>query len=215
MVRFVTIYDNLYQFTEYIAPIRLSIHQYLLMTPEPVLIHTGTADQTEKIIPQLKEILGDVPLKYVLISHFESDECGGLSVLKQHFPDVAAVCSEICARQLAGFSYDIKTLIKRAGDTLEGDGFLFTFIDYPSEIHLQNGLLFFEEVRKILFSSDLMFRLGDSHGKILENVWRDEVYNIDMSRVPNKEKLKSMKNELLKIDPQFVAVGHGPCVRID
>lgn len=210
-----TIYDNLFQFTEYIAPIRLSIHQYLLMTPEPVLVHTGTADQAEKIIPQLKEILGTLPLKYVLVSHFESDECGGLTVLKKHFPEITAVCSEICARQLAGFGYEGRTLIKKAGDTLEGDGFLFTFIDYPSEIHLQNGLLFFEEVRKILFSSDLMFRLGNSHGKILESAWRDEVYNIDMSRVPNEEKLKLMKNELLKIDPQFVAVGHGPCVRVD
>lgn len=210
-----TIYDNLFQFTEYIAPIRLSIHQYLLMTPEPVLVHTGTAGQAEKIIPQLKEILGTLPLNYVLVSHFESDECGGLTVLKKHFPEITAVCSEICARQLAGFGYEGKTLIKRGGDTLEGDGFLFTFIDYPSEIHLQNGLLFFEEVRKILFSSDLMFRLGDSHGKILESAWRDEVYNIDMSRVPNEEKLKLMKNELLKIDPQFVAVGHGPCVRVD
>mgnify|MGYP005759205419 FL=1 len=209
-----TIYDDLYQFTEYIAPIRLSIHQYLLMTPEPVLIHTGTSGQTEKIIPQLKEILNSIPLKYVLISHFESDECGGLPVLKEHFPEVIAICSEICARQLTGFGYNVKTLIKRGGDTLEGDGFLFSFIDYPSEVHLQNGLLFFEEVRKILFSSDLMFRLGDSHGKILESAWRDEVYNIDMSRVPNEERLKSMKNELLKIDPEFVAVGHGPCVRV-
>lgn len=209
-----TIYDDLYQFTEYIAPIRLSIHQYLLMTPEPVLIHTGTSGQTEKIIPQLKEILNSIPLKYVLISHFESDECGGLPVLKEHFPEVIVICSEICARQLTGFGYDVKTLIKRGGDTLEGDGFLFSFIDYPSEVHLQNGLLFFEEVRKILFSSDLMFRLGDSHGKILESAWRDEVYNIDMSRVPNEERLKSMKNELLKIGPEFVAVGHGPCVRV-
>ena len=60
-----------------------------------------------------------------------------------------------------------------------------------------------------------MFRLGDSHGKLIESVWRDEVYSIDMSRVPNEEKLKSMKNELLKIDPEFIAVGHGPCVRVD
>lgn len=182
-----TIYDDLYQFTEYIAPIRLSIHQYLLMTPEPVLIHTGTSGQTEKIIPQLKEILNSIPLKYVLISHFESDECGGLPALKEHFPEVIVICSEICARQLTGFGYDVKTLIKRGGDTLEGDGFLFSFIDYPSEVHLQNGLLFFEEVRKILFSSDLMFRLGDSHGKILESAWRDEVYNIDMSASPTKK----------------------------
>ena len=210
-----TIYDSLYQFTEYIAPIKLSIHQYLLAAPEPVLIHTGTADQTERIIPQLKEILGSVPLKYILVSHFESDECGGISLLKNNFPDVTVVGSEICARQLAGFGYDGNILVKRAGETLEGDGFLFSFVNYPSEVHLQNGLLFFEEVRKILFSSDLMFRLGDSHGKLIESAWRDEVYSIDMSRVPNEEKLKSMKNELLKIDPEFIAVGHGPCVRVD
>ncbi len=35
------IIKDLYQFTEVMEPIKLSMHQYLLMTNEPVLIQTG------------------------------------------------------------------------------------------------------------------------------------------------------------------------------
>ncbi|VBB07762.1 Hypothetical protein LUCI_3027 [Lucifera butyrica] len=34
------IYNDLHQFTDYIEPINLSLHQYLLLSAEPTLIHT-------------------------------------------------------------------------------------------------------------------------------------------------------------------------------
>ncbi|MEF4748756.1 hypothetical protein U9Y44_13480 [Escherichia coli] len=70
------IIKDLYQFTEVMEPIKLSMHQYLLMTNEPVLIQTGAVSQAQTTIPKLQELLGERKIKYILISHFESDECG-------------------------------------------------------------------------------------------------------------------------------------------
>ena len=104
---------------------------------------------------------------------------------------------------------------KKDGETLNGNDFEFSFINYPSEIHLQDGLLFIENKRRIFFSSDLMFRLGDAHSKILENSWQEEVASIGLDRVANQERLIKLKEDLLKFSPEFIAVGHGPCVKLE
>ncbi|HIH8540569.1 TPA: MBL fold metallo-hydrolase, partial [Salmonella enterica] len=94
------IIKDLYQFTEVMEPIKLSMHQYLLMTNEPVLIQTGAVSQAQTTIPKLQELLGERKIKYILISHFESDECGGLALVLKEHPEAVAVCSETTARQL-------------------------------------------------------------------------------------------------------------------
>lgn len=78
------IYEDLHQFSSYIPPINLSFHQYLLLTDEPILVHTGSIERAEALVPQLKAALLGRALKYIFISHFESDECGGLSILLKH-----------------------------------------------------------------------------------------------------------------------------------
>ncbi|MHB1347808.1 MAG: oxygen-binding di-iron domain-containing protein [Candidatus Humimicrobiaceae bacterium] len=209
------IYSDLYQFTDYIPPVQLSLHQYLLLIEEPILIHTGTIKQSETIMPQIKELLGDRQLKYIFVSHFESDECGGLSIFLKEFPRAVTVCSELAARQLYGFGFTGTVVVKKNGEILRGNDFEFSFVNYPSEIHLQDGLLFIENKRRIFFSSDLMFSLGDAHGKILESSWQEEVASIGLDRVPNQEKLIKMKEDLLKFSPGFIAVGHGSCVKLE
>lgn len=87
------IYPNLYQFTDVVEPIKLSMHQYLLLTDEPILIQTGSVTQAQAMLPKIKELLGDCSLKYILISHFEADECGGLSLIIKEYPNAIAVCS--------------------------------------------------------------------------------------------------------------------------
>ena len=52
-----TIYPDLYQFSVYIQPMRFTIHQYLLLSEEPVLISTGTVQQAIQILPKIEKIL--------------------------------------------------------------------------------------------------------------------------------------------------------------
>ena len=175
-----TIYDDLYQFSRYIPPINLSFHQYLLLTDEPVLVHTGSIDQTEALIPQLKEVLGDRQLKYIFVSHFESDECGGLSLLLRDFPEAKTICSGITARQLIGFGITNEAIIKKPGEKLISSDYELEFISYPSEVHLWEGILLMENKRKIFFSSDLIFGMGEANGEVIDGNWQKEVDSITL-----------------------------------
>lgn len=203
---------NLYQFSAHIPVMHFTLHQYLLLSEEPVLISTGTMQQAELILPEIKKLLNGKKLKYILFPHMESDECGGLPVFLKEYPNVITVCSELSARELPGYGYTGYIQIKKDGEVLTGNGFSFKFIHYPSEVHLQNGVVFYEESRKIFFSSDLMLRFGDALGETIDSTWKEEVEAINMQSIPNEDKLVALKNSLQEIEPEFIAVGHGFCV---
>ena len=207
------LFPELYQFTIHIQQMHFTIHQYLLLANDPILISTGTIQQSEKILPEIRKLLNGNDLKYIFVSHMESDECGGLNLFLKEFPNVITVCSELTSRELPGYGFIGKIIKQKNNEILNGNGFSIKFIEYPSEVHLQNGLIFYEEKRKILFSSDLMLSFGDAVGEIKESKWEKEVESINIERIPNKEMLEKIKIELNKISPQFVAVGHGYCIK--
>jgi len=163
---------DLYQFSAYLASIDLSFHQYLLLTEEPILFHTGDMRQAAALVPQLETALGGRSLKYVFLSHFEADECGGLALVADAFPGVAVLCSETTARQLDGFGYKTEVLVKKPGEQLPSDSYELKFIGYPSEMHLWEGLLAIENRRGIFFSSDLMIRRGKTGGVAAASEWK-------------------------------------------
>jgi flavorubredoxin len=209
-----TIYNDLHQFSSYVPPIDLSFHQYLLLAHEPVLIHTGSIQQAEGLLSELKTALNGNPLKYIFISHFESDECGGLSLILKHFPDAKPICSEVTARQLSGFGITNDMIIKKPGDKLITGDYELEFISYFSEMHLWEGLLLMENKRGIFFSSDLMFRMGKADDMVIENTWQTEVNAITPLQIPDPQRRLELQQTLSKLSPNFIATGHGPCVEV-
>ena len=205
---------DLYRFTSYNEHIGLSFHQYLLKTADPILFHTGNVEQAGALLPKLQEALGGTPLNYIFVSHFEADECGGLALILENYPRTKTICSDVTARQFSGFGFDIETITKRPGETLEGNSFQLEFISYPSEMHLWEGLLVVENQRGILFSSDLLIRRGEETKPIIKIDWETEIGEIKPEQIPDPQKLERMQKELLQIQPTLVAPGHGPCLEI-
>ena len=189
-----TKYD-LHLFTDYMQPVNLSFNQYLLLTGEPVLFHTGSAQQAAALLPRLEAALAGRPLRHIFVSHFESDECGGLTPLLDRYPDASVVCPEVTARELAGFGYHCSLDAKK-----------------PGEMHLWEGLLAYEHRRKIFFSSDLMFRWGETGSDLIHSNWKDEVSGITAEQVPNPQRLLRLQENLMRFCPELIATGHGPIV---
>lgn len=206
--------EDLHQFSTYIEPINLTFHQYLLLGDEPLLVHTGNRIQAEALLPQLKEALNDKELKYIFISHFEADECGGLSIILEQFPEAKTICSEVTARQLNGFGIKAENIVKKAGETLSTRSYELDFISYPSEMHLWDGLLIMENKRKIFFSSDLMLARGKEIGTVKESSWCEEINNISLEQVPDPRRLEQLKHNLGQLNPNFIATGHGACIKL-
>ena len=193
----------------------LTFNQYLLATEKPLLVHTGGNAGASQLCDELRSVLGEKKLCYVFVSHFESDECGGIVKVLDAFPLAVAVCSAETARQLAGFGLTQRSLVKAPGETLDlGDGEL-SFIAYPSEMHLWEGLLAFEVTRSILFSSDLIMRFGPLEQPVVKSEWIAEVEAISPEKVPDPAGLEKIKRALSPLAVRLVATGHGPALDVE
>jgi flavorubredoxin len=206
--------EDLHQFSTYIPQINLTFHQYLLLGDEPILIHTGNVKQAEAMLPQLKVALNGKDLKYIFISHFESDECGGLAVILKHFPKAKPICSQTTAQQLSGFGLINDAIVKKPWEKLRTNDYELEFFSYPSEMHLWEGLLAIENRRGIFFSSDLMIGFGEQMGTVKESNWNTEINNIRPEQMPDSEGRVQLQQTLVQLNPSFVATGHGPCLKL-
>jgi flavorubredoxin len=208
------VFENLYRFTSYIPPINLTFNQYLLLGEEPILFHTGSHAQAVELAPKIKNLLDSKVLAYIFVSHFESDECGGLEFLLQHFPEAKVICSEITARQLTGFGFNYNLVVKKPGETLETKGGSLTFVSYPSEMHLWEGLLAVETKSQIIFSSDLFIRMGQITEGIVASSWENEIHRIAPIQVPSSEALEVLRQTLKGLPIKYIAPGHGPVLQM-
>ncbi|MGV6708138.1 hypothetical protein [Klebsiella pneumoniae] len=108
----------------------------------------------------------------------------------------------------------VGSITKKPNEIFAGDDFEFQTISYPSEMHMWEGLLFFEKKRGIFFSSDLMFGMGENHGQVIESSWDAAVKSSGADTLPNQESGQKLSSDLSEIEPKFVASGHGFCITI-
>ena len=209
------IHADLWQFSQFRPEINLSTHQYLLAGETPIAIHTGTYAAAQANLPEIERLLGGRELKYIFVSHIGADECGGLSVLISRWPGAKVICSDHTARQLPGFGIKADYRITAPGERIVDGDLELVFVEYPADPHLLPGLLMCEEKRKIFFSSDLMLRAGDGEGHITHSTWKDEVQATNTRQVPNRSMVHQLRKDLLALSPDFVAVGHGYCMKLD
>lgn len=209
------IYENLYQFSVYIPPMNFTIHQYLLASDPAILFATGTAQQAKAVLPEIQKILGDKELKYIFVSHVESDEAGGVFVFRQAYPGVIVLCSGLAARELPGWGYEGTIARMSAADELIDGNLSLSLADYPSEVHDQNGIVCIEKNSGIVYSADLFLRYGGENGGTMKAKWSDEINAISAERIVCEEKREALKKALLEWKPSFVAVGHGFCLECE
>lgn len=207
----INIFGDLWQFSDYIAPAGISIHQYLLAGETPAVFCTGTVAEAERNLPEIDRILGGRDVEYILVSHNESDEDGALGLFHERYPDAVVVCSSMTARELPGYGYRGTVMEGIPGDVIRRGGLSLRFLAYPSEVHMNDGLLFFEENSRIFYSSDLFFAPGETAGKVKEIGWEEAIQNFGESRIP-APKRDALALSLKAVSPLFVAAGHGACL---
>ena len=101
-------------------PNGVSYNAYLINDEKTCLIDTVEADFFIPFLENLREVLGDRPLDYVVVNHMEPDHSGSLALLKQFYPDVKIIGNKKTFDMLRGFYKLTDGLIEvKNGDNLE------------------------------------------------------------------------------------------------
>ncbi|QAA34404.1 MBL fold metallo-hydrolase [Clostridium manihotivorum] len=206
--------ENVYKFNHSIPNVAINFNQYLVLGKQTLLAHTGNVIIAKNLIPELKKLLGGKSLNYIFVSHFESDECGGINLITEAFPEAEVICSNTTEMQFKGFGFSTKTLVKKPEEVLEVEDLTLKFIKYPSEMHLWEGILAIDTSRNMLFSSDLFIHWDTIKEQEISSNIEAEINNVTLQQVPSPEALEEIKTTLSALDIKYIACGHGPFITL-
>lgn len=205
--------EGLYRISTFDEKVGIPFNQYLILDQKPTLIHTGSAPLFKDVLQAVSRVAQAQDLAYVFISHFEADECGSLTRFQEIAKGLVPVCPAVTSRQLSGFGLCQNALVKQPGETLEIGKRRLRFLTYPSEMHLWEGLIAYEETEKVLFTSDLFIRRGPTPEPVVEGRMT-EFADIPAMSIPSPEARQACQEAIGRLDIRLMALGHGPAVKI-
>ena len=144
------------------VPGGFTFNQYLIADDEPLLFHSGP----RKLCPLVREAIATVVpverLRFLALSHFEDDECGGIDELLARAPQAVPLSSRTNAMINGGaFTRDVRGIAD--GEALALGRHRVRWLDAPHLPHAWECGYLFEETTRTLLCGDLFTQGGSEH----------------------------------------------------
>ena len=121
----------------------------------------------------MAEVIDPATLAYVVVPHFEADECGGMGRFAAAAPDSTLVCSELgAALNLSGWDFNGRYKGVRNGDRLDLGSHKLRFLETP-HVHHWDSMMVVEETTSALFPADLFIQAGEQPAVVREDLGRE------------------------------------------
>ena len=140
-----------------------SFNQYLVDDEEPLLFHTGPRRLFSRVREGIEQVLPLARLRYVALSHFESDECGALNELLAAAPRAQPVCSRVAAMVSLNDYADRPPRPLADGESLSLGRHVVRWLDTPHLPHAWECGLMMEASTSTLLCGDLFTQGGRDH----------------------------------------------------
>ena len=197
-------------------PFGVSYNSYIINDDKVCLIDTVEVDFFTQFIENLRGVLGDKKIDYLVINHMEPDHSGSISLLRKFYPDVKIVGNKKTFNMLQGFyGIDTNCLEVKNGDVLELGEHTLKFVLTPM-VHWPETMVTLDETDHILFSGDAFGCFGALNGGLIDSQidtsWcEDEMIRyysniVGKYGVPVQNALKKLSG--VQID--YICSTHGP-----
>jgi flavorubredoxin len=164
---------GIYRISTYVPESRISFNQFLIDDDEPALIHTGTFPMYADVRAAVAQVLDPSRLRFVIVAHFEADECGGMGRFVAEAPQSMLACSRVGAGiNLQQWDYAGSVKGMQDGDVLHLGRHRLRFWETP-HVHHWDSMMVVEETTASLFPSDLFIQPNDQPSIVRENLGTD------------------------------------------
>ena len=112
----------------------VGFNQFLIDDEQPALIHTGMAPMYEDVCKAIGQVLDPSRLAYIILLHFEGDECGGMERFMAQAPHARLVGCELSASlNLNSFDFACQGRVtgKRDGEAISLGRHTLRFLETP------------------------------------------------------------------------------------
>ena len=202
--------ERIYRIATFDPTYNITFNQFLIDDELPALVHTGTYQVFETVRNAIAQVIDPKKLAYVVVPHFEADECGGMNRFVAEAPQAVLVCSEVGAGiNLSGWDYRGPVKGVRDGDVIELGRRRLRFLETP-HVHHWDSLMAFEETTRALFPADLFLQPGEQPPVVAENLGREmcELYR-EAGIFPAREPVLGVVDRLDRMDVQRIHPMHG------
>jgi flavorubredoxin len=185
-------------------------NQFLIDDERPALIHTGMHGMYEGVREAVAQVLDPGKLGYVILLHFEADECGGMDRFLEGAPGSTLACSALSNDlNLSGWNYGGRVEGHRDGEVIDLGRHKLRFLETP-HVHHWDSMMLFDETSRSLFPSDLFIQAGDQPPVVTENLGSEMcgLYR-EVGIFAHEEPVRRVVDRVEALDPDWVHGMHG------
>ena len=199
-------------------PYGVSYNSYIIDDEKVALVDTVEVDFFEQFIANVRSVIGDRPIDYIIVNHVEPDHSGSLALMKKYYPDAKIVGNKKTFDMVRGF-YNVgtedDTLEVKNGDTLSLGKHDLAFTMIPM-VHWPETMVTLDTTTHTLFSGDAFGCFGALAGAFVDENMNCDIFWDEMRRyysnivgkygVPVQQALKKLAG--VQID--YICSTHGP-----
>ena len=197
-------------------PSGVSYNSYLIDDDKICLIDTVEVDFFTQFLENIREVIGDRPIDYIVINHMEPDHSGSLSLMRKYYPDIQVVSNKKAFDMLRGFygisggEYEVKN-----GDTLELGHHTLQFFLTPM-VHWPETMMSLDVTDNIIFTGDAFGCFGALNGGLIDSEINCDDFWLEMIRYYSNivgkygTPVQNALKQLAGIPLDYICSTHGP-----
>lgn len=201
-------------------PYGVSYNSYIIADEKIALVDTVEADFFTQYLDNIRSVIGDRPIDYIIVNHMEPDHSGSLTLIKKYYPNAKIVGNKKTFGMMQGFyrvgnDADGDTVEVKNGDTLQLGSHTLAFTLVPM-VHWPETMVTLDTTANVLFSGDAFGCFGALNGAYIDAEMNCDIYWDEMLRyysnivgkygTPVQQALKKLAG--VKID--YICSTHGP-----
>jgi flavorubredoxin len=196
---------------------KFSFNQYLIADDAPMLFHAGLRGLFPLVSEAIGQVLPVATLRYIGVSHFESDEAGALNQLLAVAPQAEAVSSQVGAMVSLGDFADRPPRALADGEELVLGRHTLRWLDTPQVPHGWDCGLMFDTSTQTFFCGDLFTQGGSGETALIESdiLGPSEAFRGPMDYFAHAPQTQDTLTKLAALAPTTLACMHGSAWRGD
>ena len=208
---------------ENIHPIEngVSYNSYLLLDEKTVLFDTVDWSICRQFLENIKGVLKDRTLDYMVINHMEPDHAACIEEIILRYPDVKIVCTEKASMFMHQFDFNVQDRVIKVkeGDNMSFGKHNVAFMLAPM-VHWPEVMVTYDSTNGVLFSADAFGTFGALDGKMFndevdfDREWIDEARRYYTNIVGKYGvQVQALFKKAKKLDIKIICPLHGPVWR--
>ena len=196
-------------------PNGVSYNSYLIDDEKTCLIDTVEVDFFTQYLENIREIIGERPVDYLVVNHMEPDHSGSIALLRKYYPEMQVIGNKKTFGMMQGFygEQNCRDIEVTNGSQLSLGSVTLDFVLTPM-VHWPETMMTLCD--STLFSGDAFGCFGALNGAVIDKDMNCESYWLEMVRYYSNivgkygTPVQNALKKLVGVKLDYICSTHGP-----